>query len=392
MTDTQLLNQIRKEMKKQGVLWKKEQELFELLIPNESWKKYKTSWSNWKHERVRDFTKSPHIRLAIQQKLFFESDIWGASSLIQKEAIQKGVYQAFIKKEDTLPDWTKIIPKFHLDEEQRNLLTAWEQLSPKVIEERVQNYPDYFKRTFSNQAFLLELLNIFYAKGAYDFLVENIFPNLLSHQRANLNVKVMEAHALGSLKEPKYMQSVKLLESIEPSNDKKLIDLKTSMLSNLRRYYTKEPLSLKELKYGMEVMVKMYHELFVYEEVYHYYPAINLVYILQVLNALSVEQHSINARDVYKKAKNSISQEKELIHADTLYYASVTELEFLLLLGEKGVCQKMGYMLESQTPAIALVQRTKRQMVEFVAMVERVGVRLPEFNKVIEVLNDYENL
>ena len=233
MTDTQLLNHIRQEMKRQGVVWKKEQELFEMLIPSEEWKKYKTSWSNWKQKRVHDLTKSPHIRLAIQQKLFFDSNIWGASSLVQKEAVKRGVYRAFVEKPTLLSDWRKIIPTFQLDSEQKSILELLEPLSVTQIEEKLEATPHYFERSFSNQAFLLALLKMMYAKGAYAFL------------------------------------------------------------------------------------------------------------------------------------------------------------------GEKGVSQKMGYMLESQAPTVALVERTKRQMVEFVAMVERVGAKLPElvgeFKRVIEVLNDYEN-
>ena len=393
MTDTGLINYIREEMKQQGVTWKKEQELFSMLIPNEEWKQYKTSWSNWKNMRVHDLTKSPHIRLAIQKTLFFDSNIWAASTLIQKEAVQKGVYKAFVKTEQSLPDWTSIIPKFQLNTEQKILLECISPLGAKEAKKQLLENVQFFERIFSNQAFLLELLNSMYAKGDYDFLVEYVFPNLLSHQRSNVNVKTMEAHALGSLKKPRYMESVKLLESIEPSSDKKIIDLKTSMLSNLRRYYAKEPLSLKELTDGMSVILNMYHELFVYEEAYHYYPAINLVYVLQVLNALSHEQHEVSAKEVYQKAKGSMEQEKNSNNVSAFYYASVTELEFLLLLGEKNITRKMGFMLETQRPSVVLVDRTKRQMVEFVAMVERVGADLPElvgeFKKVIELLEDY---
>ena len=45
MTHTELLNHIAQELNHQGVLlWKKEQELFELLLPNEDWKKSRSTW------------------------------------------------------------------------------------------------------------------------------------------------------------------------------------------------------------------------------------------------------------------------------------------------------------------------------------------------------------
>ena len=88
-----------------------------------------------------------------------------------------------------------------------------------------------------------------------------------------------------------------------------------------------------------------------------------------------------------------MEQEKSSNNVSAVYYASVTELEFLLLLGEKNITRKMGFMLETQRPSVVLVDRTKRQMVEFVAMVERVEANLPElvgeFKKVIELLEDY---
>ena len=393
MTDTRLLNFIRQEMKKQGITWKKEQELFELLIPNEPWASYRTSWSNWKQEKVHYLQKSPHIRLAIGKTLHFDANVWGASDWLQKEAVQKGVKKAFLEK--GLPDWGQIIPSFTLSFEQKNVLEDLKYLSLGETEEKLKKHAEYFERNFENQAFLLALLEDLYAKGAYDLLVLKVFPNLLSHQRGELRVKVMEAHSLGSLKEPKYMQSVKLLESIEDSSEKKVIDLKTSMLSNLRRYHAQNKnLSTKELLHGMEVMAKMYYELFLYDERYHYYPAINLLYVVQVYNALSKNKFAVDVNDVFRKAKASIKEEKESPDANCLYYASVTEFEFALLLGEKGVVRKMALMLTMQKPSMALVHRTKRQMLEFVAMIRRVeaglGGLLVEFEKVITLLGDYE--
>lgn len=395
MTNTQLINYIRHEMKQQGIVWKKEQELFEMLVPNESWKKYKTSWSNWKREKVDELTKSPHIRLAIGETLFFKPNIWEASDARQKEAVKKGVQKAFVETPQLLPKWDNIVPSFTVTQEQQELLKVLKEESLPHIEIRLNNYPHYFEPSFSNQDFLLKLLKLLYEKGAYDFLVQRVFPALLSHQRGELKVKIMEAHALGSLKEPKYLQSVKLLQSIQPSDEKKVIDLKTSMLSNLRRYHLQQKeLSLDELKEGMTIMLKMYHELFCYAQNYHYYPAINLLYILQILSTITQEQLAINPHEVYQKAQASIKAEKEQNPKQCHYYAQMSEFEFLLLLGHQGVERKIGSMLETHTPSVALVQRTKRQMLEFVAMVERVEATLPKltlaFQKVIKLLEDYE--
>ena len=395
MTDTKLLNFIRQEMKRQGVVWKKEQELFEMLVPNEPWVKYKTNWSNWKHEKVDELSKSPHIRLAIGQTLFFSSNVWGASDLVQKEAVVQGVERRFVKQSHLVPDLGAIIPSFVLDAEQEKLLETLETKNLEEIEKALANYPHYFERTFANQDFLVKLLDVLYAKGAYDFLVERLFPNLLSHQRGKVEVKVMEAHALGSLSEPRYMESVKLLESIKTNSDKKLIDLKTAMVSNLRRHHrANSNFSNEELKNGLVVMVETYHNIFEYQEAYHYYPAVNLMYALVLAEALALETIAIDKERVFKRAKKSIEAEKKSESSDEVYYASMSELEFMVLLKSPRVVKKMEMMLEELKPTLSLLERSKRQMVEFLNMTERLSADLAtikmEFKKLIGLLDDYE--
>ena len=395
MTDTQLLNYIRKEMQRQGVAWKKEQELFEMLVPSEDWKSYRTSWSNWKKMNVHFLTKSPNIRVAISKTLFFDPNIWDSSSAIQKEAIEKGVTRAFVNISTPLPNLEKIIPTFSMNDKQKKLLSIFPSLSLPQIEETLLTHSDFISRSLPNQNFLLELLEILYARGAYDILIEHLFPNLLSYNRGKLHIKIMEAHTLGSLDKPRYMESVKLLDSIETSEEYQIIDLKTSMLSNLRREHIKDmTLGYDVLVEGMRRMGKMYYELFCYAERYHYYPAINLLYIEVLRTILPNEKSLIDRDELYNRAKASIAKDKKSKSSTTLYYASITEFEFLLLLGDENIVQKMTLLLESLMPLPSLVERTKRQMIEFISMTERVKAPLPKligrFNKVIELLEDYE--
>ncbi len=400
MTHTELLNHIRHELKNQNVTWKKEQELFELLLPDENWKKFRSTWYSWKPNKegvytIFNLTKSSHILSKISKRLFLDISIWRAGDIEQLRAVKQGV-SAYVQAQEQL-DLSAIIPQFSLNETQEKLLEKFQKLPLFNIHQISDNHPQFFTRTFPNQAFLLALLNLLYAKGAYEFLIEKVFPNLMAHQRSNIQVKILEAHLLGSLKEPRFMEAVKLLDSIESQDTDEIIDLKTSTISNLRRFHlANSNFSNQQLKEGLVSMVKSYHQIFAYKKNHHYYPAINLMYALVLANALRLESIEIDPQKLYTQAKPSIKRGKNLNKTEEQYYASMSELEFELLLGKHNIRTKIGGILERLNPSLSLVNRTKRQMVEFLAMAERLGAilgsRKQEFEKVIKLLNDYEKV
>ncbi len=400
MTHTELLNHIRHELKKQNVTWKKEQELFELLLPDENWKKFRSTWYSWKPNKdgvytIFNLTKSSHVLSKISKRLFLDISIWQAGDIEQLRAVKQGV-SAYVQAQEQL-DLSAIIPQFSLSETQEKLLEKFKKLPLFNIDQISDNHPQFFTRTFSNQAFLLALLNLLYAKGAYEFLIEKVFPNLMAHQRSNIQVKILEAHVLGSLKEPRFMEAVKLLDSIESQDTDEIIDLKTSAISNLRRFHlASSNFSNQELKEGLSTTIKTYHQIYNYKKNYHYYPAINLMYALVLAKNLKIETLDIDPQELYTQAKRSIKKEKASPKKEDQYYASVTELEFLLLLRKKDLTREMEVMLENLKPLGTLVDRTQRQMIEFLAMAERLGAELDSlhlaFKKIIKLLEDYKQL
>jgi len=400
MTHTELLNHIRLELKNQGVVWKREQDFFEFLLPDKNWKKFRSTWYSWKPTKdglytTHNLSKSTHILAIIAEKFHLNMSVWEASSPVQIRAVEQGL-KAYFLKEDAL-DISEIIPQFTLSEVQEQLLKKLKIMPLFNMKKILDEHPECFTRTFPNQPFLLALLNILYAKGAYAFLVEKVFPNLMAHQRSNVHVKILEAHVLGSLEKPRFMEAVKLLDSIESDDTDEIIDLKTAAISNLRRFHVANSnFSDARLKEGLARTIKTYYQIYCYKRKYHYYPAINLMYALDLASRLGVETIDIDTKILYRQAKVSMVKEQSSNDRDLQYYASVSELEFLLLLGKQGVMREMGRMLERLTPLVTMVERTERQMVEFLAMAERLGADLGvmkvEFKKVIGLLEDYKKV
>jgi hypothetical protein len=397
MTHTELLNHIRYELKRQGVVWKKEQELFELLLPDEDWKKLRSTWYSWRPNKDGLYTtstlsKSSHILSKISEKLFLDMSVWRVGEAEQVRAVEQGISE-YVRNEEKL-DLSEIIPQFPLSEEQQHLLEEFKKVPLINIGEKAFVHPEFFTNTFLNQAFLLALLNVLYARGAYEFLAEKVFPNLMSHQRSNVKVKMLEAHVLGCLKKPRYMEAVKLLESIKSEEMSLNIDLHTSLMSNLRRYHMNTAeLNDKSLKEGVAITLSVYHKIYSHKENHHYYPAINLMYALVLVKALHLNTLELDGQKLYRKALSSIKKEKDSSLLSECYYASVSELEFFLLLGRKNVVSKMGEMLERLSPPLSYVKRTARQMAEFLAMANRLDVDLGEmkreFERVLVLMEDY---
>ena len=122
MTDTQVLGFIRTQLEEEGLSWESEQELFEILIPNEDWTKYKTNWDNWKHQRVSNLNRSPNIRTAISQTLKFSPDVWNKHTDIEQKRIVRECIEKFVTPGKNI-DLSSLIPNTHsITETQKNLI------------------------------------------------------------------------------------------------------------------------------------------------------------------------------------------------------------------------------------------------------------------------------
>ena len=395
MTNTQLIQYIRTELKEQGFIWKREKELFEILIPNEEWNNYKTSWSNWKKtDKYRYLTKSPNILMAIEKTLNFDSSIWSESDSVQQESIQKAI-QEFLDEDEPHIDISTLIPDEPLvTKKQENILKKIEEVAKINIEEIVTQNSELFVLDIKNQKFLLELIPLLYSRGCYSLLHEKAFPSLLIHHQDKIEIKIKRANTLANLSSPDYIGAMQILNTI--NNDTYRTDIQTTIISNFRRNsFNNITLSQDDLKRVLKSSIEYYHRVYRNQKPYHYYPAINLAYMVRLFEIIFQNDKNIKEYDlekIYKEVSLSISSDKKE-EGDNHYYASITELEFHLILNASGIDRKIETLLGNEKPEVFLVERTLKQMKWFIDIVEKFSVNklplLKGFRDVIKLLEDY---
>lgn len=103
---------------------------------------------------------------------------------------------------------------------------------------------------------------------------------------------------------------------------------------------------------------------------------------------------SYSVGQVYKDAQKSIIKAKESENKEENYYASISDIEFQLLLGKKGMVNELEYVLETLNPSQHLINQTQRQMGHFfMDIVEKFAEYIPsnlnEFKRFLEVFDAY---
>ncbi len=393
MTHTEMLEFIRMELAREGVVWKSEKELFQMLVKDEPWEKYRSNWDSWKNKKVQYLKKSFHILIKIANTLGFDPSVWdNRNEAVQKSEIRKAV-RKYCKAKDTIDLSALMPPDPPLTEKQKRVLREIERVSNDKAAEFLELYPELFSSVTENQTFLLRVTEILYMRGLYDFLDERVFPSLLPHNRADPKVRIVMAHTFGSLSKPKYLEAAKLLETIKSDSDEELIDLKTSVISNIRReILTKEEISEEEIKSSLEILGRYYKDIYEKGDEAHYYPAINLAYILKIYESLFFEKmFAYDVDRLYKECKNSVEIDKSKKEKDLRYYAWMSESEFKMLAGKR-VSEEIYLIFEELKPSLFLIDRTLRQMEFFKKLIVRSPKRwdnLPELFRVMEILREY---
>jgi len=399
MTDTQLLGFIRTQLAEEGVRWKSEQELFEMLIPDEKWEEYKTNWDNWKHLRVSNLNRSPNIRTAISETLKFSIDIWTKPTDNVQKSILRECIEKFVTPGKNI-DLSSLIPATHpITEDQETLIQKVIDVHRKDEIDLLNEHLDYFQPSFETQSFLLKLIPVLYDQGHYDFLHIHVFPALLTHHQADTQIKILMAHTLGSLTEPKHLEAAKLLDIIPSENDTHIIDMKTAAISNVRRQLlTDQNLTKEQLAEILDILIRYYHATFTTNEIHHYYPGINLTYVLyQHDTFFPGREHScpLSIQEIYQLSKPSIGKELQNQDKEAHYYAKISELEFKLLLHHNNIEPELYLLLEETQPPYATVERTIRQMELFVELISRFtkenNTVIKEIEKIINILEGYAN-
>jgi hypothetical protein len=189
--------------------------------------------------------------------------------------------------------------------------------------------------------------------------------------------KMIQAHALACTSTPNYLLSAKLLESVEVKDDLQLIDIKTSVVSNLRRLHFFNPtLKKEEFKHYLKTFIRHYHDIYTNNNTYHYYPAVNLLYMLKLAELIFPDDKELivtGMNKILKETYPSIQKDKNSSTLDMQYYAGISELEIKMLTRDVEIFHEFGELIERLDPPVNLLRRTYRQVRMFLELVERFG-------------------
>jgi hypothetical protein len=396
MTHRELLSFIQLELEKNGFHWRSRKEFFEKLLPDEEYAFYRSNLSNWFGGKPGKITNRDFL-VALQERIGFEGSVWGADDRTQREVIRQAV-KRFMRPTPKV-DLSALLPQnTPLSDPQAALLLEVKKASATKALTLLDAHTEYLLPHPDNQNFLLKLLTTLFDKGLYDMLNEAIFPALLPHNANHNHIKVFQAHTLGSLSSPDYLRAASMLMGIKTDTPDELLELKTGVISNVRRYnIEKESLSKKELSEVLPVLIQYYTDVFEHVEQHHYYPGVNLCYMLKLSQLTSPQNPHIDTDDlekIFQDAQASLSRGAHSPSDETRYYARISEAEFRLLLGRNHLAEHLVSWLDNQHPSPPYVARTLRMMQFFVRTVERFGVGdcsdvLGRFAEVMEILEGY---
>ena len=395
MKHSELIREILNQLDKNGISLHTHREIHNMLLPGENFDYYSSNWSNWLNGKAQRINNANAKRI-IQETIGFEGYIWDADDQTQIRTIRQAV-QRYLKPIPKV-DLSDLLPKNRpLTDAQTEMLIQIRKSTTKQTEEMLDNSP-FLKALPENQIFLLRLLELLFEKGMYDYLIEYIYPALLPHNAEQNNVKIFKAHTYGSLKKPEYLKAVSLLNTIETDSDEEILEVKTGLLSNLRRYtLEKESLEKSELLENLAVFRQYYTEIFENIQKHHYYPATNLMYMLKLFMLISPNIPHIDEKDleqIYQDTKPSITKASHSSSSEIRYFAMISDVECRLILGKNYLCEPLALWLETYQPSTSYVERTLRMMRFFVRMVEEYGVEgsanvCLRFAEVIEILEGY---
>ncbi len=396
MTHKELLSFIQDELEKNGFRWKTRKEFFEKLLPDEDYEYYRSNLSNWfggKPGRINN----QHFLRSLQLRIGFDGSVWSADDRTQREVIRQAV-RRFMSPTPKV-DLSELLPhNTPISDSQASLLLQIKKASPDEALRLLKQHLDFLRPEPSNQNFLLQSLVLLYDKGLYDTLNDRIFPALLPHNADNSHIKIFHAHTLGSLRSPDYLRAASLLMSIETDSPDELLELKTGVISNVRRYNLEKPdLTRTELLEVLPVLIRYYTDVFEHIKKHHYYPGVNLCYMLRLSQLVSPDSPYIDHQDlehIFKDAQASLTSGSQHSSDETRYYARISDTEFRLLLERNHLKEHLISWLNNHHPSPTYVTRSLRMMHFFVRTVEKFSVvdaskLLENFGEIIEVLEGY---
>jgi hypothetical protein len=385
-------------MEKNKIAFKNNEAFFRLFLEEGSWEEYRSNMSNWLSLGEKDGSIRKRIFIeSINEKLGLTPDIWGASEARQKEAVIAGVakFKRTLNQEEALFPW---VEEAKISEDQEAFLDFVKQASLKEIEERVGLSSSFFEKTSANQSFLIVLFSLMYERGEYVFVYSHVFPYLLDSYDNNIKSKKADIYA--SLPTPMYREAFEILNSIKGETKAETVDLQTSAISNIRRErLSSNGLSKEELKTLLKTLIQCYTKIYVPKQEYSYYPGINLAYMVALANhifpdAPELVANGYSVKQIYSDVTKSIVKGKETKSKEDKYYASMSDIEFQLLLNRQGMGNELEYMLDDLSPSHSMINHTNRQMgTFFIQIVETFSDAsqkdLSEFKHFLELFQSY---
>ena len=349
-----------------------------------------SSWKREFYEKCRPLKSiaSDENRCLLEQTahtLGFDPAEWDKDDFLSDNELKeyvdayKKIYLAKKNLDLDFSSFSEYLPKKKLTEDEKELLEKLKkELLPNFFKSK--EFDDKLKPILDNHPsdkFLLELLELFYRHGYYQeantFILDKIVsPKILQDTEFNL----LKAHIYGSL--GKYVEAWKILDNLEIDDANKLVDIKTSTVSNLIRNYLREASynstlhyrnltvtidnRLKIQKRTFEKFVNFYKELF--EKSRHYYPGINYAYMHSMYHIAYTDVTSDNIvseiNNIYEMAKESIVSDK--CNKKNAYYATISEIEFFALMDNDENVEKCFKNLPQTKPTTDMLYRTLRQI------------------------------
>lgn len=370
----------------------------------ENEKNYKNNFHNWKNGKT-DRINRREIKQIIEKNFYFSPSLWDMGEVTIRHAVKEGVAK-FVKEHTK--DLTQINNLFDdirkefnmndkISEEEKHLLEKFSNMTEKnVMEYIAEHYPLH---KHHSQHFLQALIPILYEKGYYDLLLQDVIVSLDIHLQESNQLKKIKARIYSSPKVAEYKKAFDILSTIESTNDEETVDMRTEAISNIRRHYlSNKSVDTRQKRVYIGLLMRYYDDIFKHKDTYHYYPAVNLAYLVVIDFILSDEKiknkllfNKINY--LYDKCKKSIILDKKSEDVIKRYYASTAELEFLLLKGVGNPIAEIERFLEFKETKIPSqeLMRTQRQMQFFVDTVCYFSNNsiIQRVQNAIEIFDDY---
>jgi hypothetical protein len=407
MRDTKVIQTIIQTLEAQSIAWRKmdNKQKFLTLFPNiEKKKKIKdgkyllligeeaydntalrTNWSNWLNKSHDKNIRNKFIKSELPAIFGLPYDIWSKGDILQKELIDEAV-QHYLSPSFTIDFSQLYISDSNITPMQQNYL------NDMLKEEKALSSCPYLEKKEENQAFLIELIKRYYQEALYDETL-HLYNFLQEHNRSKRELQKIYAHTLGSIKEnPDYTKAYKILLTLKENNlqDTDIIDIQTSLISNLRRDIFSQTFHPEQTSQKISELKNYYR--YIFEDANNhtdqYYPAINYAYMLFLEHK---DDYIETIQTLLQTSKISLQHAKNTTDTNRRYYGTISEIEFALLLG-KDTTQELSMMLEQLSPHKDPILRTKRQMLQTLHIAKHLEIKqskLHTFYKAIDTLQDY---